>query len=158
MIYRNLAHGQNEILATLAIKINRPNASTYEAYYNGFVDSPRKAKQWFEKQMRSWIKDELKKFCNQREQALKNVGLLSLIMMARLENVRKTATGETNHLELCNAIVKYQDDFRMLVPSPNSRQYYWAPVIEEIIHYAHEQSARAHEIQYNHAKQNLHQQ
>lgn len=156
MIYRNLAHGQNEILATLAIKINRPNASPYETYYNGFVDSPRKAKQWFETKMRAWIKDELKKFCNQREHALKEVGMLSVIMIARLEKVRKTASGGLDHLELCQAIVKLQDEIRMLVPSSNSRQYYWAPVVDEIIHYAFQKSAQAAENKYNHEKQNLH--
>jgi Asp-tRNA(Asn)/Glu-tRNA(Gln) amidotransferase B subunit len=157
MIYRNLAHGKNEILATLAIKINRPNGA-YETYYNGFVDSPRKAKQWFEKKMNSWIKDELKKFCNQREHALQEVGMLSMNMIARVETVRKTATGGAGHLELCKAIVNHQDDIRMLVPSPNSRQYYWAPVVEEIIHYAYQQNAQAAENKHNYEKQNLHKQ
>lgn len=157
MIYRNLAHGKNEILATLAIKINRPNAVAYETYYNGFVDSPRKAKQWFEKQMKTWIKDELKKFCNQREYALKDVGMLSLAMIGRLEKIRKTTCCGGTHLELCQTIVNQQDDIRMLVPSPNSRHYSWAPIIEEIIHYAFQQTSRVAEIQH-HYEQTIHKQ
>lgn len=158
MIYRNIAQGKNEILATLAIKINRPNAIAYEIYFNGFVDSPRKTKPFFEKHMRSWIKEQLGKFCNQREVGLNAVGMLSMQMIARIAEVRKVASSGGNHLEICHYIVRHQEEFRMLIPSQNSRHYSWAPIIEEIIHYAHEQCAKAHEIQYNYEKQNLHQQ
>lgn len=157
MIYRNIAHGPNEILATLAIKINRPNTKPYEVYFNGFVETPRKVNAFFEKNMRTWIKDELKKFSNQREVALREVGMLSVVMLERIASLRRIATCGGGHAELCSAIIKNQESIRMLLPSPNSRHYSWAPIIEEIIHYAHQQNARALEIRHHYEKQTIHQ-
>lgn len=157
MIYTNVAQAKDVCLVTLAIRIRRANGNDLEAFFNGFTENPRKARALIEKWAKGWIKQELSKFSNQREAALREVGMQSTSMMARIECLRRISKSGSNHAELCRMVVKYQEEIRLLVPSPNSRHYFWGAIMEEIIHYAHQQNARSAEIKH-HYEQTIHQQ
>lgn len=136
MIYTNVAQGNNVCLATMAIKIARPNGAALELFFNGFVDSPRKANALFAKWATKWIKDELNKFSNQREKALQELQMLTQPMSQRIAIVRKIAGTRTEHETFCQIILENQESIRLLVPSASSRFYFWNNIIEEILHYA----------------------
>lgn len=83
-----------------------------------------------------WIRTELRRFVNQRENALKVAGYLPMNQRAFHIILRKVLT-QTKYLPLCAAIDQHQDALRQILPGPDSPQSSWIRIIDEIIHHAH---------------------
>jgi hypothetical protein len=106
-------------------------------YHRTDIISADKKNDWFSRQIKKWVEFELTNFCNQREVALKQVGIYSTFHEAALNNIRTKVINYPLR-GMYAQILQYQDDLRILLPSTASPHKSWIHVIEEIIHYAHD--------------------
>lgn len=137
MILQNIAEGNGEVLATLAIKINRSHFKPVVAIYSNFVKSAESANRFYKQKMVYFMRTNLADFAKQRKTALTISGNNLPLLNQSLFVVEGLAQ-KTEHTALCIAINKHQNAIRALVPSSSSQHYYWHYTVEEIIHYAHQ--------------------
>lgn len=115
----------------------RPDLSPLEFYANSVKDTKEAAQHWAVTQYKIYLKNEIKKFCAMRENALLRVNMLNKSYMEIFQLLRKIKDCPSL-TTTCLFIVNNQDYLRALVPSKSSAQYYLTYTIEEIITGAYE--------------------
>lgn len=86
----------------------------------------------------SWLKQVLTKFINQREIALKNIGVAEA-EIAKHKNVIVAITQKHQAMKIYNAIFEQETAIDFFLPGKDSTQSYWLPIISQMRSVAQDQ-------------------
>jgi hypothetical protein len=132
MIIRNTTELPNgNVLGHLHVAI-----CTTKFFKSDIMPSHEEAMKQIHRWTCKWIKDELTAFANQREKAFEFTNL-SDHMASFIMTVRAKIINQASYNDMLKAIDVHQNTLRHLLPSEDSQQRNWIPIINEIIHHAH---------------------
>lgn len=139
MIIRNFTElPGGSILAHLYIQVGRAQMSKAEVFSHK-TPAAAAMQRW----ITAWLKAEITRFINQREKAYQAVMDKSHQWM--IDAIRQKVLVQPHYTSLCQCICSFSEILRNLLPSSNSPQYGWTPIIDYIINHAHQITNAQHQ-------------